>query len=47
MVQVYCFLPFSNTSMFISLLLFFQPCGVDYELKTFVADGVDEKPHKR
>jgi hypothetical protein len=25
----------------------FQPCGVDYELKTFVADSMDEKPHKR
>ncbi|XP_041352747.1 arrestin red cell-like [Gigantopelta aegis] len=24
-----------------------KPCGVDYELKTFVADGVEEKPHKR
>ncbi|XP_022339642.1 beta-arrestin-1-like isoform X3 [Crassostrea virginica] len=24
-----------------------KPCGVDYELKTFVADNVDEKPHKR
>lgn len=24
-----------------------QPCGVDYELKTYVADSVDEKPHKR
>ncbi|KAH9508730.1 Beta-arrestin-1, partial [Bulinus truncatus] len=24
-----------------------KPCGVDYELKTFVADNIDEKPHKR
>nr|BAR90777.1 beta arrestin [Idiosepius paradoxus] len=24
-----------------------KPCGVDYELKTYVADSVDEKPHKR
>lgn len=24
-----------------------KPCGVDYELKAFVADHVDEKPHKR
>lgn len=25
----------------------FQPCGVDYELKTYVAENPDEKPHKR
>ncbi|CAD5116454.1 DgyrCDS5340 [Dimorphilus gyrociliatus] len=24
-----------------------KPCGVDYELKTYVADSIDEKPHKR
>lgn len=24
-----------------------KPCGVDYELKTYVADHLDEKPHKR
>ena len=24
-----------------------QPCGVDYELSTYVADGADDKPHKR
>lgn len=24
-----------------------KPCGVDYELKTYVADTADEKPHKR
>jgi len=24
-----------------------QPCGVDYELKAFVADGVEDKIHKR
>ncbi|XP_064638424.1 beta-arrestin-1-like isoform X2 [Lineus longissimus] len=24
-----------------------KPCGVDYELKTFVGDSIDEKPHKR
>ncbi|XP_076370833.1 beta-arrestin-1-like isoform X2 [Tachypleus tridentatus] len=24
-----------------------KPCGVDYELKAYVADTVDEKPHKR
>ncbi|XP_064614762.1 beta-arrestin-1-like isoform X3 [Liolophura sinensis] len=24
-----------------------KPCGVDYELKTYVADNMDEKPHKR
>ncbi len=24
-----------------------QPCGVDYELKTYVAENPDEKPHKR
>ncbi|XP_066591696.1 beta-arrestin-1 isoform X2 [Prorops nasuta] len=24
-----------------------KPCGVDYELKAFVADTQDEKPHKR
>ncbi|KAK2167763.1 hypothetical protein LSH36_24g04029, partial [Paralvinella palmiformis] len=24
-----------------------KPCGVDYELKTYVADNPDEKPHKR
>jgi hypothetical protein len=26
---------------------FFQPCGVDYELKTFVSPSLEEKPHKR
>lgn len=26
---------------------FLQPCGVDYELKTYVAENPDEKPHKR
>lgn len=24
-----------------------KPCGVDYELKAFVADSQDDKPHKR
>ena len=24
-----------------------KPCGVDYELKAYVAEEVDEKPHKR
>lgn len=24
-----------------------KPCGVDYELKTYVGDHVDDKPHKR
>ncbi|XP_046369240.1 arrestin red cell-like isoform X2 [Haliotis rufescens] len=24
-----------------------EPCGVDYEMKTFVADSIEEKPHKR
>ncbi len=24
-----------------------QPCGVDYELKAFVADTPEDKPHKR
>ncbi|CAF1076351.1 unnamed protein product [Didymodactylos carnosus] len=24
-----------------------KPCGVDYELKTYVAETVEEKPHKR
>lgn len=24
-----------------------KPCGVDYELKAYVAEDVDEKPHKR
>lgn len=24
-----------------------KPCGVDYELKTYVGDTVDDKPHKR
>ncbi|XP_054160869.1 beta-arrestin-1-like isoform X2 [Oppia nitens] len=24
-----------------------KPCGVDYELKAYVAENVDEKPHKR
>ncbi|XP_052214791.1 beta-arrestin-1-like isoform X2 [Dreissena polymorpha] len=24
-----------------------KPCGVDYELKTYVAESLDEKPHKR
>ncbi|XP_038050521.1 beta-arrestin-1-like isoform X2 [Patiria miniata] len=24
-----------------------KPCGVDYELRTYVADSIDEKPHKR
>ncbi|KAG9509233.1 Beta-arrestin-1, partial [Fragariocoptes setiger] len=24
-----------------------KPCGVDYELKAYVADAIDEKPHKR
>ncbi|XP_065924721.1 beta-arrestin-1 isoform X3 [Magallana gigas] len=24
-----------------------KPCGVDYELKTFVAENADEKPHRR
>ncbi|XP_074658507.1 arrestin red cell-like isoform X2 [Tubulanus polymorphus] len=24
-----------------------KPCGVDYELKTFVGESIDEKPHKR
>ena len=31
-----------------SLSMFFlQPCGVDYELKTYVAESETEKPHKR
>ncbi|XP_074601386.1 beta-arrestin protein kurtz isoform X2 [Brevipalpus obovatus] len=24
-----------------------KPCGVDYELKTYVADSLEEKPHRR
>lgn len=24
-----------------------KPCGVDYELKAYVAETADEKPHKR
>jgi len=24
-----------------------KPCGVDYELKTYVADSLEDKPHKR
>ena len=24
-----------------------KPCGVDYELKTYVAEDSEEKPHKR
>jgi len=24
-----------------------KPCGVDYELKTYCADDLEEKPHKR
>jgi beta-arrestin len=24
-----------------------KPCGVDYELKTFVADSLEDKTHKR
>jgi hypothetical protein len=24
-----------------------QPCGVDYELKTYVSESAEEKPHKR
>ncbi|XP_031620171.1 beta-arrestin-1 [Contarinia nasturtii] len=24
-----------------------KPCGVDYELKTYVGDHIDDKPHKR
>lgn len=24
-----------------------KPCGVDYELKAYVAENVDDKPHKR
>ncbi|XP_022093729.1 beta-arrestin-1-like isoform X2 [Acanthaster planci] len=24
-----------------------KPCGVDYELRTYVGDSIDEKPHKR
>ncbi|XP_033104171.1 beta-arrestin-1-like isoform X3 [Anneissia japonica] len=24
-----------------------KPCGVDYELKTYVAETIDDKPHKR
>jgi len=27
--------------------LFLKPCGVDYELKTYCADDLEEKPHKR
>lgn len=27
--------------------IFCQPCGVDYELKAYVADGPDDKLHKR
>jgi beta-arrestin len=28
-------------------LNFFKPCGVDYELKAYVAEDLEEKPHKR
>ena len=24
-----------------------KPCGIDYEMKAFVGDGLDDKPHKR
>lgn len=24
-----------------------KPCGVDYELKAFVGDHIEDKPHKR
>lgn len=24
-----------------------KPCGVDYELKAYIADSADEKAHKR
>lgn len=24
-----------------------KPCGVDYELKAYVGDSVEDKPHKR
>lgn len=24
-----------------------KPCGVDYELKAFVGEHIDDKPHKR
>ena len=29
------------------IFAYWKPCGVDYELKTYVADGPDDKPHKR
>jgi beta-arrestin len=32
---------------FYSIILSMQPCGVDYELKAYVADGPDDKLHKR
>ena len=24
-----------------------KPCGIDYEMKAFVGDGLEDKPHKR
>ena len=24
-----------------------KPCGIDYEMKAYVGDTVDDKPHKR
>ena len=24
-----------------------KPCGIDYEMKAFVGDAADDKPHKR
>ena len=24
-----------------------KPCGIDYEMKAFVGDSQDDKPHKR
>lgn len=29
------------------LLYIGKPCGVDYELKAFVGDHIEDKPHKR
>lgn len=37
-VYVFCLHYFPSTG---------KPCGVDYELKAFVGDHIEDKPHKR
>ena len=41
--DIYSILIYVSTRCVINV----QPCGVDYELKAYVADGPDDKLHKR